>query len=337
MPHPLVDQLRFTRSEFVRGLGDVIDPQAQQRFGPMNCISWMIGHMAWQEQRYWLYRAQGQVLVPQLDELLAYGKPASTPPVEEMWAAWRQVTQAADPWLDSLTSETLQVPLALGFSSVGTFLHRVIYHYWYHLGEGLAVRQMLGHSDLPEFVGDIDAQAPYQPEITAGESGERGQLVDKAGFIDQVRQARLRWEALLAQLNEARMLQPGVDGDWSVKDIIAHITWHEREMVQVLQARTLVGSDLWDLPLDQRNRAIYEMNSDLSLEEAQVQAAEVYRLLLQELEGLSEDELNNPGRFAGMPPDWQPWQLFAENTYQHYQDHTRDVQIWMKANEDLPR
>jgi hypothetical protein len=332
VPHPLVDQLRFTRSEFVRGLGDVGDPLAQRRFGKMNCISWMVGHLAWQEQRYWLYRAQGQVLIPELNELLAYGKPASTPPVEEMWAAWRQVTRSADPWLDQLTSESLQAPLALGFSSVGTFIHRVIYHYWYHLGEGLAVRQLLEQSDLPEFVGDIDSQAPYQPEPAGGSGGAAGKQIDKAGFIDLVRETHARWEALLAQLDDSRMLQPGVDGDWSVKDVIAHIAWHERQMVQVLQSRALIGSELWDLPLDQRNQAIYEENKDLSLEEARTQAAETYRLLLQELEALSEEELHDPGRYAGMPPDWQPWQLFAENTYQHYQDHLTDVRIWMKAN-----
>jgi hypothetical protein len=46
--------------------------------------------------------------------------------------------------------------------SVGTMLLRVIYHYWYHTGEAAAVRQLLGHRDLPEFVGDMDA-APFQP------------------------------------------------------------------------------------------------------------------------------------------------------------------------------
>jgi hypothetical protein len=104
MSHPLVEQLRFARSEFKRGLSSVTGPSAQQRFGRMNCISWMVGHLAWQEQRYWLQRAQGQILLPELNELLAYGKPGSTPPVEEMWAAWQQVTQAADPWLEQLTS-----------------------------------------------------------------------------------------------------------------------------------------------------------------------------------------------------------------------------------------
>ncbi len=164
MTHPLVTQLRFTRSEFVRGLAGLSDADARQRLPPMNCISWMIGHLAWQAQRYWLFRAQGQTLLPDLNERVAFGKPASTPGLDEMWAAWRQVTTVADPWLEALTTDKLQKPLADGLSSVGTFLRRTTYHYWYHLGEALAVRQLLGHGTLPDFVGDIDSQAPYRPE-----------------------------------------------------------------------------------------------------------------------------------------------------------------------------
>jgi uncharacterized damage-inducible protein DinB len=84
-------------------------------------------------------------------------------------ANWRKITQAADPWLDSLTSEKLQEhvigtdgkPTARVY---GNLLQRTIYHYWYHTGENLAIRQLLGHTDLPQFVGNIDRQAPYTPE-----------------------------------------------------------------------------------------------------------------------------------------------------------------------------
>ena len=164
MPHPLVSQLRFTRDEFVRGLQGLTDEEARRRFHAMNSISWMIGHLAWQEQRYWLFRAQGQVPLPDLNERVAYGKPATTPLLEEMWTAWRAVTKAGDPWLDTLTTARMQAPLADGRANVGTFVRRTTYHYWYHLGEALAIRQMLGHRDLPDFVGDIDSQAPYRPE-----------------------------------------------------------------------------------------------------------------------------------------------------------------------------
>jgi hypothetical protein len=162
--HPLVQQLRFTRSEFQRGLEGLSNEDAQQRVKAMNCIGWMIGHLAWQEQRYWLYRAQGIILLPVLNERFAYGAPASIPALDEAWSAWKAVITAADPWLDTLTTEKLLTPLAEGFSNIGTFLRRTTYHYWYHLGEALAVRQALGHSGLPDFVGDIDSEAPYIAE-----------------------------------------------------------------------------------------------------------------------------------------------------------------------------
>ncbi len=168
MTHPLVLQLRFTRSEFRRGLAGVTDDEARRRFMPMNCIAWNVGHLAWQEQRYWLWHGQGYLLLPEINEQFAYGAPASTPALTEMWAAWEAITQAADPWLDALTTEALFRPLiipgapkALRF---GTVLMRTIYHYWYHNGENQAIRQLLGHTGLPEFVGDIDTLAPYIPE-----------------------------------------------------------------------------------------------------------------------------------------------------------------------------
>ena len=85
-------------------------------------------------------------------------------------AAWREVTANADIFLDTLTTERLQEHLqwkgeALD-ESIGTMLQRVIYHYWYHLGEAHAVRQLLGTRNLPEFVGDMD-DLPYRPALTS--------------------------------------------------------------------------------------------------------------------------------------------------------------------------
>ncbi len=134
----------------------------------MNCIGWNVGHLAWQEQRYFLFYAQGQMLFPEVDRLFAYRAPASTPSLAEMLAAWNAITQAADPWLDTLTSEKLLQQVVRDGKTTsyifGSLLQRTIYHYWYHTGENLAVRQMLGHANLPEYVGNIETDAPYRPE-----------------------------------------------------------------------------------------------------------------------------------------------------------------------------
>ena len=168
MAHPLIDQLRFTRTEWLRGLEGVSEADAARHFGPMNCIGWNVGHLAWHEQRYWLQLAQGQLPFPALNEVYAYGAAMSTPSLAEMLDIWRKVTQAADPFLDGLTTEGLQADLLRDGKSVGqsfgSALRRLTYHYWYHIGETQAMRQMLGQKDLPEYVGDIETEAPYRPE-----------------------------------------------------------------------------------------------------------------------------------------------------------------------------
>jgi hypothetical protein len=84
-----------------------------------------------------------------------------------MWDVWRTVTAAADAYLETLTPEILQTHLRRDGQpvgeSVGTLLLRNTYHYWFHTGEAAAVRQLLGHAHLPDFVGDM-SQAPYRPE-----------------------------------------------------------------------------------------------------------------------------------------------------------------------------
>ena len=165
--HPLVTQLHFARSEFARCLEGVSAADACRRLEPMNCISWIVGHLANQEHRYWVMAAQERELAPGLNDLVGYGKPASTPPLDEMWAAWRTVTAAADEYLATLTPQVLQTHLEWKGrtwpESVGTLLQRNLYHYWYHTGEASAIRQLLGHTQLPDFVGDMSA-AVYRSE-----------------------------------------------------------------------------------------------------------------------------------------------------------------------------
>ena len=133
----------------------------------MNCISWIVGHLADQENHFWVLWAQGQQGAPDLHERVGYGQPPSTPPLDEMWDVWRTITNTADRYLDALTPELLQTHLEWKGKplpeNIGTMLMRNVYHYWYHLGEAHAIRQLLGHPDLPQFVGDM-SEALYFPE-----------------------------------------------------------------------------------------------------------------------------------------------------------------------------
>jgi DinB superfamily len=168
MTHPLVDQFRFTRHEWLHGLEGVSEEGATRHFGAMNCISWNAGHLAWHEQRYWLELAQGKMIFPELNMIYAFGAPMSTPALQAILKIWHSVTSAADPFLASLTTEGLGLDLLRDGKSVGqtigSAMLRITYHYWYHIGEIQAIRQMLGDSDLPVYVAELETEAPYRPE-----------------------------------------------------------------------------------------------------------------------------------------------------------------------------
>ena len=66
----------------------------------------MIGHLAWQEQLYWLKRAQSRTVAPEVDRF-GYGKPLTVPPLDDAWQWWRTVTAAADEYLDALRGADL--------------------------------------------------------------------------------------------------------------------------------------------------------------------------------------------------------------------------------------
>jgi hypothetical protein len=148
-------------------------------------------------------------------------------------------------------------------------------------------------------------------------------------YLEAVRSRRQEWQALLAQVGEQRMMLPELSGGWTVKDVIAHITWYEKETVRLLRTRALRGSDLWELPTDERNIPIYEMNRERSLADVLNESDRVHSELVSLIEPLEEADLTDASRYAEMPPDWIPLAVFAGNTHEHYDDHIADIKDWL--------
>lgn len=152
----------------------------------------------------------------------------------------------------------------------------------------------------------------------------------KDRFLRLLLDERARWDELLSQVDEAHMTTPGVEGEWSLKDIIAHVAWYEGQMVGVLRQRSLVGSDLWELPTDERNAAIHEQNRHRALADVLAEARQVYAEFVDGVRALTTEDLHDPGRFAGMPADWIPWQVIASNSFEHYPQHIPAIRDWLE-------
>jgi len=140
-------------------------------------------------------------------------------------------------------------------------------------------------------------------------------------LIEVIEAARKSWEYVLGLVPADSMERPDPHGGWTVKDHIAHIAWHEDQMVQLIEAKALVGSPWWELPTDERNEHIHEQYKDKSFQEIQSIAEDSYLRMMAALATLEDADLNESKRFENMPEDWIPWTLIAGNTYEHYLEH----------------
>ena len=163
--------------------------------------------------------------------------------------------------------------------------------------------------------------------------------MNRLEFLGKLQPARAEWDALVAQAQarnngvEAVISEPG-EGDWSLKDLVAHNIWYQSEIVRLLKARNLSfepSDKLWAMRDDERNKAIYDMYHDKPLSVVLAEEQQVYKELLAEVRMLGDEDFNDPRRFNDMPVDWIPWRVFAENSYEHYTSHLDDLKGLIQA------
>src|SRR5262245_17059406 len=58
----------------------------------------------------------------------------------------------------------------------------------------------------------------------------------KPQLLIAMRSTREEWEETLFAIGEERMLSPGVAGEWSARDVVAHTAAYERWMLERLDA-----------------------------------------------------------------------------------------------------
>lgn len=154
------------------------------------------------------------------------------------------------------------------------------------------------------------------------------ETVKKDSFIETLRRSRQAWEDALAAISKEERAVPGFAGEWSLKDVVAHIAWYEREMVGILRARRFVGSDLWEQELEARNAEIHALNALRLPADVFAEEGVLYEEMMALLDALDEQALNQAAAFPGMPAEWMPWEVIASNTYEHYDDHLAQAKAW---------
>jgi len=157
--------------------------------------------------------------------------------------------------------------------------------------------------------------------------------MNKDELLDALEDEREKLIDALEGLSEQEMLEPGVAGDWSVKDILAHLNAWEAELIRLLwharQGRRPTNLPTTDVDVDARNQVIYEQSRDRPLERILADFEGIRRQTIRRVEAFSDQELTDPARFSwlkGRPL----WEWIADDSYAHDAEHTADILNWRK-------
>lgn len=183
---------------------------------------------------------------------------------------------------------------------------------------GAAWLLALGHTS-PALADEVARLAQEGP-MTAGRLAEI------------LREERARWHAVLAAVGPDRLDVPGVEGTWSVKQIVAHLIWYEGVIVEgaqtIMRGDPFVREGLRALSMDARNALLAEESRTRPAPAILAESERVFGQLLAVIAACPDDLLNDPRRL-GLPEDVAPWLLVANNSYAHYHEHAQAIRAWL--------
>ncbi len=162
--------------------------------------------------------------------------------------------------------------------------------------------------------------------------------MQKSELLDWLQEEYQQWEAFLNQIGSDRMEQPGVAGDWSIKDIVAHLTdWQPRQIarIQAAQRGEPEPPPPWPAHLqtdDAINAWIYEANRGRSVRQVLDESRRVFQQLLTVIEGLPDDILIEPAYHI---VELGGQRFSTSEFFDHFHDdHEPDIRAWLARAEN---
>lgn len=162
------------------------------------------------------------------------------------------------------------------------------------------------------------------------------ELNDREGLLETVRALRADVESAVAKMIEAQ--EPPRDDDWTLKDVIAHLTSWRLTTAARLEAGLHGGEPElpWPAPLDEDedldeiNRWFDETNRANSADDIARESHQTFERVERAIATLSDEALFTVGRFAWLP-DEALGPAVIGGSLEHHQEHEPDLRARLNS------
>jgi hypothetical protein len=151
--------------------------------------------------------------------------------------------------------------------------------------------------------------------------------MDRQQLLKQLDKAWAAIKESYAGLSDSQLTEPGVTGNWSVKDILAHVTTWEEEALQYLPPIIQGGKpprySIKYGGIDAFNARMTEQKRGLSLSDVLRQLEETHHRLIDYVQSAPEEQCTRETRFR---------RRLRLDTYSHYPKHAKAIREWRERS-----
>jgi hypothetical protein len=155
--------------------------------------------------------------------------------------------------------------------------------------------------------------------------------MDRQRLLKRLDKAWMDFKASYDGLSEEQLMEPGVTGAWSIRDIIAHVTTWEEEALEhlpsILAGRRPPRYSVAYGGIDAFNALMTKRKEGLPLSEVLRQSDDTHRRLIDLIESAPEDPLIHESRFR---------RRLRLDTYGHYPKHAKAIRSWREQRNAHP-
>jgi hypothetical protein len=157
----------------------------------------------------------------------------------------------------------------------------------------------------------------------SGEENLMSRISKKDKLLTKLEQTWSAFTESYAGLTDEQLLAPGVTEDWSVKDILAHVSWWEAESLKHLPEILLgIQPPRYSVTyggIDAFNAQMTELKRSLTLREVLQQQEEIHTKLITYLRSVDEEQFAATTRFM---------RRLGWDSYKHYPIHAQAILAW---------